>query len=313
MGNPFTIGSILDSTLGAAGRAAGRVVGNVARRSTFDDPLSLGSVAEKFAAVPPEAVTPPSQAAAPQVNRAAIRASDLRARPMMGMAESIDFGATGSAPRSQGTYVSPDQRSENRAVAARGAFQASPEWRGAGGGLRSAAQMETDLGAHNLIDAGAEQALAGIRREEAFRGDPMSLANAARRKTLEAEDLMSADSEPFIRSAQGGGRLRDFQGQRESGPGVPTYGEERTNRSAIAQALARQDPQKAAEGATTMGRGRLAEELSILQEQLRADVQGGKRSPEDAQAQWNQALQKAQSLAEILKGGFPKSDSLLGQ
>lgn len=312
MGSPFTIGNILDRTLSDAARG----VTNYAKRATFDDPLALANVAEKFRTGTPEgtpAGTSPATTATPPVNMAAIKASNRSARMIQpGPAQEIDFGAD-QAPRSQGTYVSPSQQAVNRSVAARGAFQATPEWRGVGGGLRSAAQMEQDLRAHNLIDAGDAQARAAIQREDEYRGDPLSLATAARRKLAAYEDTLPADSESFIRSSGASGKLRDYEGQRESAIGTPSFGEYRANRSLIAQAQARQNPKDQAEGATTMGRGRIAEELSILQEQLRAEVQAGKRSPEDAQAQWNSALQKAQSLAEILKGGFPKSDSLLGQ
>lgn len=309
MGSPFTIGNILNRTLGDAGRSAATAVGNFTKRATFDDPLALATVAEKFRTGTPEGTphaTSPVSQSAPPVNKAAIHASDLRARPNIGLAQDIDFGAD-QGPRSQGTYVSPQQQSENRDVAARGAFQAGPEWKGVGGGLRSAAQMEQDLYAHDLINAGNEQAMAGIRREDHERGDPMSLATNARRKLSAYEDSLPAEGESFIRSSQGGG-LEDYRGQREAPIGTPSLGEYRQNRSLIAQAAARQNPKDQAESATTMGRGRLAEELSILQQQLAGEVRAGHRTQADADAAYARAYQQAAGLAELLKSGFPPRD-----
>lgn len=274
------------------------------------NPYSIADAAAKLRAAVPATAPAPVPVSAPPINQAALRASNRNARMQVpGMAPSI--ADIPFEPTDQGMYVSPSQRAENRDVAARGAFQASPEWKGVGGGIRSAAQMYQDLQARDLIDAGNEQALAGIRREEEVRGDPLSLATNARKKQLAYEDVLPATASSRVRFGNGPS-LRDYQ-QESPDLGTPTMGEYRANRSLIAQAQAKQNPKDVAEGATTLGRGRLAEELDILRQQLQDDVRTGKRNPADADAAWKSALDKANSLAEILKSGFPKSDSLLGQ
>lgn len=244
------------------------------------------------------------------INRASLRASAMRARaPQPGLATSIDFAAA-IPPTDAGVYVSPGQQAENRGVAARGAERYStPEWKGVGGGVRSAAQMEQDLGAHDLLDATYKQGVGQALIEDEVRGDPMSLATAARKKSLAYEDVLPADAQSRVRFGIGGPSLKDYA-QRAPDLGMPTSGEYRQNRSLIAQAAARQNPKDVAEGATAMGRGRLAEELSILQSQLQEDVRTGRRSKDDAETEWAKAVDKAMSMAQILKSGYPSQPDL---
>jgi hypothetical protein len=238
------------------------------------------------------------------INRAAIRASYINARvPQPAMAKEVDFSSA-IPPTDAGIYVPPGQVAENRGVAARGQFQPTPEWKGVGGGLRSAAQMEQDLGAHALLNDTYRQGVGEAKLEEDVRGDPMSLATVARKKMLGYEDVLPADAQSRVRFGLGGPSLKDYA-SRAPDLGTPTMGEYRQNRSLIAQAAAKQDPAKVAEGATTMGRGRLAEELSILQGQLQDDVRAGRRTKDEAEGEWAKAVDKAMSMAQILKPTFP--------
>lgn len=251
------------------------------------------------------AAAPPPAALAPTPNPALARsiARGVKA-PVPGLATSIDDAAQ---PRDLGTFVSPRQRAENLEVAAAGAFDAGPEWGGEGGGIRSAAQMLRDLEAREVINAGHEQRMGEIDLEEARRGDPLSLATVARRKMASYEDSLPADATSHVRFNPGGG-MRDYEGATGSELGVPTLGEHRQQRSLIAQAAARQNPKDMAEGALGIGRGRIAEELLTLRDQLADEVRSGKRTQEDADALWEKAERRAQSIAEMLKSGFPRTD-----
>lgn len=272
---------------------------------------SLADAAAASAGSRDIALPPVPVAAPPTINRAALRASDARARiAAPGLETAIDFAKVPTeGPTDMGTYVSPSQQEENRGIAARHAFEGSPEWKGVGGGLRSAAQMYQDLEARDLLNEEYKQGVRQTNLEDAVRGDPLSLATAARRKMADYEDSLPADAQSFIRYGSGGG-MRDYAGQRESAIGTPSIGEYRMNRSLLAQAAAKQNPKDVAEGATTMGRGRLAEELAILRDSLNEQVSKGTIKPEEAASRWNTALQQAQGLAEILKGGFPRQDAL---
>lgn len=331
-GDPEAVASVRAGEDLMASEDAGRAMGqNAANRNPLQRALEAMSAGYGGTDAPPEGDIDLSEGREPPVsrsaidahalrigappppspiNRAAMRASDRRAQMLdPGMATGIKD--IPMEPTSMGVFVSPRQREENRGVAARGAFQASPEWKGVGGGLRSRAQMEQDLYAHDLLDAGAGQANADIARQEAVRGNPMQRAIAARKNALEYEDLLPATADSHLRVGNGGDML-DFEGQAPP-LGTPTMGEYRQNRSLIAQAAAKQNPKDVAEGQATAGRLDIAGELAMLRQQLQADVRAGKVKPADAEARWQKATSQAQILAEILKPGFPqRPDPLAG-
>lgn len=202
-------------------------------------------------------------------------------------------------------------RTSDSMTAARNlAFSGGPEWRGVGGGPRSGAQMEQDLRAHDLINREYRQGTEQNALEDEVRGNPIERAVAARKRTLAYEDLLPADATSRVRFGQGSNdwNLMDYPNQQAGELGAPTMGEARTDRSTIAQAAAKQNPKDVSEAALGMGRGRLAEELDLLRQQLQAEVRSGRRRPEEAEAAWAKASEEVKTLAEIMKSGFPRDD-----
>lgn len=194
----------------------------------------------------------------------------------------------------------------------------TPEWNGVGGGPRSAAQMEQDLGAHNLIDRGYRQAVDQNNLEDAVRGNGMDQTIAARKRDLAFEDLMPMGAEPHIRFSNGSSGMMDYADQRAPEVGLPTMGEARQQRSLIAQAAAKQNPKDVAEAALGMGRGRIAEELSLLKQQLDQQVARAAGTPSEAKVRaaaadhYQSAVETAKTLAEIIKAGYPSQPDFSG-
>ena len=241
------------------------------------------------------------------INEAAIRSSNARAaslQPQLArtMAEPL------MEPMSQGTYVSTGDQAENLDVAARGAERYStPEWKTDYSQAQNAQDEAARADISNRYRAGMERTNA----EEQLRGNPMDRAIQARQRSLAYEDLLPADATSRIRAASGRGPMRDF-GQEAPELGMPTMGEYKQNRSLIAQAAARQNPKDVAEGATTMGRGRIAEELDLYRRDLQDKVKAGKMTEADATASWAKAAEQARALAEIMKTGYPPVNPLGG-
>lgn len=218
--------------------------------------------------------------------------------------------ATPSPGGSGGSFGSP---AENLGVARRGAFDAGPEWRGVGGGPRSAMQMAIDMRAKQGINDEYKQGIAQNELEAGVRGDPMTQALEARKKTLAYEDSLPANETSSLKFGRGSSDagLMDYADQRAPELGTPTAGEYRANRSLIAQAQAKTNPKDISTAGLETGRGRIAEELSLLRQQLDAKIKAagtgtmGAQAKAEAEAQWQRAVSTAQTLAEIMKTGYP--------
>lgn len=213
-------------------------------------------------------------------------------------------------PGSSGPFGSP---AENLGVARRGAFDAGPTWNGVGGGGRSAMQMAIDMRAKEGINNEYKQGVAQNELEAGVRGDPMTQALEARKKTLAYEDSLPANETSSLKFGRGSSDagLMDYADQRAPELGTPTAGEYRANRSLIAQAQAKTNPKDISTAGLETGRGRIAEELSLLRQQLDAKIKAAGSGPigaavsRDAEAQWQRAVSTAQTLAEIMKTGYP--------
>lgn len=203
-------------------------------------------------------------ALAPPIARPAALASRDSAHPMDTAAH--DQAVGNQAPASRSPLGSAE---DIRAAAARLAFQGSPEWGGdmgrfAGPGVRSAAQMEQDLRAHALINAGDEQAQSEIERAAARRGNPMEDSIRAMLMRKQYEDLqpltdlglrfnekgeqLPSEPPPSLRYRVGGERGDPMKTVQPSSPlEAQTIGEYKGARAMMEAAAARQNPAQATE------------------------------------------------------------------
>lgn len=328
---PYNLYDLLRASGSAIGRgaaAAGRGALGVGRHIIENSaPELLMDGSDELPVLPQADVQPPSIARhaemldAPMdptpIDRAGIRASNMRAKVQApGMATHLDIPPS---PRSMGTFVSPQQQAESRSIASRGAFQPSPEWSGAGGGLRSAAQMEQDIRAHDLIDVGHKQRLEEIASDDLARGNPADLAIGARKKTLAMEDLLpeygGTDAagnpvpyEPSM-SYDAGHGSRIFR--QRNAPTGPTQGEMSALERALALKRAGQNPKDMLAVQQDQERQGEVGKLMAARRLYDKDVAGGRRTREEADAAFENAVLEAAKKGALREGDFMALAKLL--
>lgn len=267
----------------------------------------------------PAAPTPLIMRPTPSAPPSRIQAAADRMAPpkTLGTTPSAPADDTAPAPVRGQPFMGP--ASDIRAAASRLADSyKTPEWRGVGGGPRSAAQMDQDFRAHEQIDRGYRQAVDENNLDASILGDPAQRAIDARKKDLAYEDLLPASALSSIKfgSGKNDAGLMDYADQRAPEVGMPTLGEARSQRSLIAQQAARQNPKDVSTANLETGRGRLAEELSLLRGQLDQQVSRAAGTPNEAkvraaaESHWQNAVATAKTLAEIIKTGYPTQPDL---
>lgn len=197
-----------------------------------------------------------------------------------------------------------------------GAFQAGPAWTGVGGGARTAGQLEQDIKARGLL--GAENALAqqSIQDSEAFLGDPMERAIAARGRTLAYERSLPFGSRSRVGASFSGMELGGDYGDGQE-LGAPTTGEALNFDRAIALRQA-EDPKASLEIERSIGRRRemqkLAQLAQINKERV-AEFEATKGvrglSKEHADAEMQRALAEAARKGALDEGDFGALAKLL--
>lgn len=320
-GTPYNLYDALRGTgslIGRAAQGAGRMALGAGRGILK---YGVGDFGAEPEAVPPAPVPDLSRIARaaglqeppppPPINDAAIRSSNARAKYL---APGLDTSMESPLPEptSMGSYVSPMQRAQNRSVAARGAFDAGPEWKGEGGGLRSAAQMEQDLRAHDLLNQGYRQNVEQIGVEDQVRGNPMERQIQGRQKTLELENLMPEYSgvdaqgnpipyEPSMQYDTGHGR-RIFR--QANAPTGPTVGEMSALQRSLALKRAGQNPKDMLAVAQDQDRQGEVGKLMAAKKLYDRDVAQGKRTREDAEAEFEAAVLEAAKRGALREGDF---------
>lgn len=199
------------------------------------------------------------------------------------------------------------------------AFRGS-EWPGDG----SAAQFAIDASARRGISRRHQQALADIAAEERLTPDPMDALIEAEQKRNAYEGLRPYGSTSTIRASYGRGIPglegaevgSDVVGERPLG--VPSNAAAFAVRQKQAELQARTAPEMAEAQARmaaeldTMRRVGLYDQLVRERRKLEAAVEAGQVSREQADAAWAKVYQEAREMADILKTGYPPSNSLDG-
>jgi hypothetical protein len=186
------------------------------------------------------------------------------------------------------------------------------EWGGVDGLPRSAAGMEQDLYAHDLIDRGHRQRLEEIAADDIARGNPNDLAINARRKTLELENLMPEYSgvdakgnpipyEPSMTYDAGQG-IRTFR-QRHA-PTGPTQGEMTALERNLALKRAGQNPKDLLAVEQDAERQGEVGKLMAAKRLYDKDVASGKRTRQDADAAFEDAVLQAAKRGALREGDF---------
>jgi hypothetical protein len=213
-------------------------------------------------------------------------------RPVESIADVIDRPASPSGPAVRPMGAGPTPALEA------GQFRGSdvPDW----GIDVSAAQLEQDTKARGMLERANEARLASIRQSEELRGDPMEKQVDARRATMAYEGLMPFGSVGSIRANYGGnGPLAGAEigseaiGERQ--PGIPT----------IAQVLEQQARSKPEDQRRYQQDDAVGKEMAALNQfsqALQAEVQAGRRSPQEADALFTRARDAAAFRIQAVRG-----------
>lgn len=187
----------------------------------------------------------------------------------------------------------------------------SPDWTDVGDLPRSAAQVEQDIAARDMLDVEHERRMEAIERA-AKRNDPMQKQIAAAAQDRTYEMLQPYGSSARVRATipQGPGQPDlEYEDEAMNQPlGRPSIGEMRS----IQERLAVRGPRDVRDYNLMHVRERETRAIDALRRQLDADVQAGTRSQQDADEQMQRAMRqsafKLHALGGISMGGFFRED-----